>query len=62
MAAAKSKSKTLITNVHVIHPETADIHHFRPGDEVPAWAVKAITNPNVWADDEQGDEPADPEA
>lgn len=23
-------------------------HHFGPGDEVPDWARKAITNPDAW--------------
>lgn len=35
--------------VHVVGPDGA-VHAFGPGDDVPAWAVTAITNPNVWAD------------
>ncbi len=33
---------------------------FGPNDDVPAWAQKAITNPDVWADD--SDEPEEPQA
>ena len=37
----------LITDVHV--PDADGTYHiFHPGDDVPAWAVKAITNPAVW--------------
>lgn len=37
----------LITVVHV--PDADGTYHvFSPGDEVPAWAQKAITNPAVW--------------
>lgn len=34
---------------------------FGPGDEVPAWARKAITNPDVW-DGESDEEFEDPRA
>lgn len=33
---------------------------FGPNDEVPAWAQKSITNPDVW--DEGPDEPEEPRA
>ncbi|NQE89613.1 hypothetical protein [Nocardia terpenica] len=34
-------------------------HIFGPGDQVPNWAVEAITNPAVWAhrDDDPDPEP-----
>lgn len=41
-----------------VHVDDADgvSHAFGPQDDVPAWARKAITNPDAWVDDE--DEPA----
>ncbi|WP_280389307.1 Ish1 domain-containing protein [Nocardia wallacei] len=39
----------LRTFVHV-HGEDGP-HVFGPDDNVPAWAVKAITNPGVWAEE-----------
>lgn len=33
---------------------------FGPGDDVPDWARKAITNPDVWADGSEGDESDEP--
>lgn len=33
--------------VHLL--ENGVVHSFLPGDDVPEWAVKRITNPNVWA-------------
>lgn len=45
-------AKQLITTVHVIERDEADNEVrrgvFGPGDTVPDWAVKAITNPYVW--------------
>ncbi|OZD74889.1 hypothetical protein CH273_25725 [Rhodococcus sp. 05-339-2] len=35
--------------VHVAD-KNGDIHAFGPDDDVPAWAVKSITNPGVWAE------------
>lgn len=32
--------------VHLI--EDGQLHSFLPGDEVPAWAVEKITNPDAW--------------
>lgn len=48
----------LNTWVHVHRMETdsqgrlyvAETQAFGPGDTLPAWAVKAVTNPKVWAD------------
>gem|GEM_PF-5998759 len=40
----------LNTFVHV-HREGGLPVVFGPEDEVPDWAVKAITNPSVWADE-----------
>lgn len=52
MAAAKK----LVYYVTVAD-ETGNLHTFGPDSDVPAWAVKAITNPKVWADsDDEGDE------
>lgn len=44
----------LVTFVHLTDEDGVS-HGFGPGDEVPAWAVEKITNPDVWA----GDAPAD---
>ena len=30
---------------------------FSPGDDVPAWAEKAITNPKAWEGDADGEQP-----
>jgi hypothetical protein len=54
--------KKLNTFVHA-HEVTEDggpgrSQQFGPGDKVPDWARKVITNPKVWeGDDEPGDEP-----
>ncbi|MFI5777024.1 hypothetical protein [Nocardia sp. NPDC051570] len=47
----------LNTYVHV-QDEKNVTHIFGPGDQVPGWAVRAITNPAVWA---HRDEDPDPE-
>lgn len=45
----------LNTHVHVVELDekgnTVRSGVFGPDDEVPDWAVAAITNPDVWADD-----------
>lgn len=48
------KLNTFVT----VHDEDFVAHTFGPGEKVPAWAKKAITNPNVWAEEEStsGDE------
>ena len=48
-------SKKLTTNVHVAD-ENGQTHAFGPGDDVPDWAEKAISNPDVW----EGAESSDP--
>jgi len=35
---------------------------FGPADDLPAWAAKAITNPDVWEGDPPAAEPATPAA
>lgn len=40
-----SKLNTFVT-VH----QDGEPHTFGPDDEVPSWAEKSITNPNVWAE------------
>lgn len=49
--------KTLARHVHV-HDEDGVSHVFGPGDDLPGWARKAITNPKAWASDEPAPEPA----
>lgn len=39
----------LNTHVHVVNPKGEPVV-LKPGEDVPAWAEKAITNPKVWAD------------
>lgn len=40
----------LNTNVHVADAD-GTYHVFGPADDLPEWAVKAIDNPKVWADE-----------
>jgi hypothetical protein len=47
----------LNTYVHVVEVDddgmqTGKAGTFGPADELPDWAAKAITNPDVWADDD----------
>jgi hypothetical protein len=46
----------LATHVHV-QDDQGQNHVFGPGDDVPDWAAKAITNPNAWADKPAKQEP-----
>lgn len=39
---------TLSTYVTVHRAEDGTAHTFGPGDDLPSWAEKAITNPDVW--------------
>lgn len=39
--------------VHVYDDEGV-AHVFGPGDDVPDWAAKAITNPDAWVSDTHG--------
>ena len=48
----------LNTYVHV-HDEDGLSHAFGPDDTVPAWAEKAITNPDVWAEAPSGADESD---
>jgi hypothetical protein len=41
-----------------VHDDDGKAHLFGPDDNVPAWAVKKITNPNAW---EAGETPASEE-
>jgi hypothetical protein len=43
----------LTTHV-ALFDEQGVLHQFGPGSDVPAWAARKITNPNVW---EGGDAP-----
>lgn len=40
-------SRRLSTFV-TVHDESGQAHTFGPGQDLPGWASKAITNPNVW--------------
>ncbi|UYL88296.1 hypothetical protein SEA_EVEPICKLES_9 [Arthrobacter phage EvePickles] len=50
----------LNTYVHV-HDKDGISHAFGPEDTVPAWAEKAITNPDVWAEAPAAEEAAESE-
>lgn len=64
MAAAKQQQqRKLVAYVHV-HDEKGVSHAFGPGDDLPAWARKQITNKAAWDADEaptEGNEEADPD-
>lgn len=43
--------RQLAAYVH-LNDEAGRVHTFGPGDEVPSWAAKKITNPKAWAEPE----------
>jgi hypothetical protein len=45
-------SRRLATTVHVHNPETLQPEVFEAGCVPPKWAQSAISNPDVWADDD----------
>lgn len=51
--------RKLKTFVHVVERDEdgtqINAAMFGPGDAVPSWAEKAITNPDVWADEDPGE-------
>jgi len=47
----------LIAYVHVMDENGAP-HVFAPGDEVPEWAQKKITNPAAWEQEAEAETPA----
>lgn len=49
----------LVTHVS-LRDETGNVVSFGPGDTVPEWARKRITNPAVWEDGEAPDSPDSP--
>lgn len=53
--------KHLNTHVHVFD-DAGERHVFGPGDDVPAWAAKKITNPHVWAGGDGQTDTADSDA
>ncbi len=56
--------KKLISHV-TVHDSDFVAHTFAPGDKVPGWAKKIITNPNVWGEgdgDDSGDDVTTPPA
>lgn len=48
----------LNTFVHLVDGDGVP-HVFGPGSEIPDWAREAITNPDVWCDDEPAEESDD---
>jgi hypothetical protein len=58
-------SRRLNTYVHAVERDdrgnTTQAAVFGPDDEVPDWAQTAITNPDVWADDEDAGPAAEPD-
>lgn len=52
-------ARQLQARVFAVNPETGETEAFGPGDDVPSWARKVITNPAAWAPsdgDDEGDE------
>jgi len=43
--------RQLAAHVILRDPDSGRVVAFGPEDDVPAWAVELITNPDVWADD-----------
>lgn len=41
--------------------DSGEVHSFDPGDDVPDWAAKKITNPDVWDADHAEPAPAEDE-
>ncbi len=52
-------ARKLVTDTRVQNPDTGDQVILKPGDEIPGWAEKLITNPAAW---EQEDLAPDPDA
>lgn len=53
--------RTLNTYVHVVAVDEAGNNRsqvFGPDDQVPDWAIEAITNPDVWVDEAPPPAPA----
>lgn len=49
-------------NTHVVcWDRMLQVHVFGPGDDLPEWAVKQITNPNVWEEPPSATPFAEPE-
>lgn len=42
-----------------VYDEVGEVHYFNPGDDVPAWAAKQITNPDAWKTADDDTEPVD---
>lgn len=45
----------VLAGMVTVRAENRRLVTFGPGDEVPGWAAKLITNPRVWVDDGQPD-------
>lgn len=41
-----------------VHDDRGQAHQFGPGDDVPAWARKKITNPRAWVEQPGGGQTA----
>jgi len=54
-------AKRLARYVYVENPQGSTVR-LGPGDPVPDWAEKQITNPKAWAEPGEDDEEDDPEA
>lgn len=48
--------KKLAAFVHVAD-ESGDVHQFGPGDDVPEWVARKVTNPLAWATEDGKSEP-----
>lgn len=50
--------RTLATAVAVLNPKTGLHEVFVPGQDVPSWAAKKITNPSAWGQEVEESAPA----
>ncbi len=46
----------LAANVALRNPDSDVVEFFGPDSDVPSWAEEQITNPNAWADSDNGSE------
>ena len=42
-----------------VRDHEGNTHSFGPDDDVPEWAAQQITNPSLWANDGDDDEPVE---
>ena len=50
-------ARKLVTDTRVQNPDTGEQVILKPGDEIPGWAEKLITNPAAWEQEELAPDP-----